>query len=122
MLWEDFKAGFYGYDFNDFDYKHNASIELLSDADEFYRIATEMTKEWKYSCEHNLTDPSINKIAYIGQASCCYSNGSPSELVKRAWWCIPKEKRDIADDVARRVLKEWGAEKIMEGSLWAKDI
>ena len=25
--------------------------------------------EWKYSCEHNLTNESLNRIAYIGQAA-----------------------------------------------------
>lgn len=121
-LWEDYHAGFYGYDFNDFDYKFNMSIQLLSDSDMFYKVAKHMVSEWIYSCEQNLTDSSMNKIAYIGQASCCFNHGAPAELTRQAWWHIPKEKRDMADETAQRVINEWEKEMIMKGSLWEKTI
>lgn len=117
-LWEDYKKGFYGYDFEDYDYKFNSSIELLGDDKHFKEVALDMIEHWEFSCEHNLTDPSINKVAYIGQASCCFNHGSPSELTKKAWWEIPEDKRNKADKVAKEVLLIWREEHLKKGSLW----
>jgi len=117
--WEDYAAGFYGYDFEDYQFKHEMSKELLGDEKQFREVALQMIESWEYSCEHNLTDPSVNKIAYIGQASCCFNHGSPSELTKKAWWEIPEEKRNKADSVAREVLRIWREKYILKGSLWA---
>lgn len=117
-LWEDYKAGFYGYDFDDYELKHELSKDLLGSAEHFKEVALQMIEKWPYACEHNLTDPSVNKIAYIGQASCCFNHGAPSELVKKAWWEIPEKNRNEADNVAREVLNIWKEKHIAKGSLW----
>ena len=49
----------------------------------------------------------MNKIAYIGQAACCLYAGVPSTITMEAWSKVPSEYRDIADSIAKEVLKEW---------------
>ena len=64
-------------------------------------------KEWFFSCEHNLTNNGLNKIAYIGQAACCLYGGIPSTITMEAWSKVPKEFQIIADSIAVEVLKDW---------------
>lgn len=42
-------------------------------------------QNWKYSCEHNLTNPSMNHIAWLGQASACLYCKAPEDITREAW-------------------------------------
>lgn len=116
--WEDYKHGLFDSTCEMYDEKLNLSAELLSNPKQFYEVAKECLKEWKYSAEQNLSDYSINYQAYIGQASCCFNHGAPSYVTIDAWWMITDKQREDANDVANKVFQEWQFEKLMEGSLW----
>jgi hypothetical protein len=45
-----------------------------------------VTENWHYSCEHNLSNLSINRKAWLGHAACCFQHGYPEYLVRQAWW------------------------------------
>lgn len=117
--WEDYKNGFYNSSCNELNQHINKSIELLSNQDEFYKIAKLLVNNWTFCIEHNLTDSSINKIAYIGQASCCFKNKTPSFVTKQAWGYIDEDTRIKANATAKKVLKEWELSHELKGSLWA---
>lgn len=68
---------------------------------------TRVCSEWVFSCEHNLTNSSMNKIAYIGQAACCLYAGVPSTITMEAWSLLDKSVQDKANEIAERVLKKW---------------
>jgi len=51
---------------------------FLADTLLFSQILRKVTTEWLYSCEHNLTNITLNRIAWLGQASVCYHIGVPS--------------------------------------------
>lgn len=116
--WEDFKAGLYNSSCERFEEKVNLSVELLSSQEAFYTVAVEMFKKWPYSAEQNLTDNSINKNAWIGQASCCFNHQAPDYTTKEAWWKLDEETRAEANNTARKALRKWRSEYIMKGSLW----
>lgn len=118
--WEDFKNGFYNSSCKNSKEHIQKSIELLSNQDDFYKYAKELIKEWVFSCEHNLTDPSVNKIAYIGQASCCIANNTPAFVTRMAWAYIPEEIKIKANNTAKKVLNEWKIKHQKKGSLWEK--
>ena len=107
-VWEDYKAGF-------FDNVSGANKKILIDkAIEMFNSREETEKQmmfvidnWKYSCEHNLTNPSMNKIAYIGQAACCVYAGVPSLLTMDAWNKLSKEVQDRSNRIAEVILNEW---------------
>lgn len=63
--------------------------------------------EWKHSCEHNLTNDSMNKIAYIGQAACCLYDNVPCIVTMNAWKTLPVEIRLRADEIAKKTLNKW---------------
>lgn len=66
-----------------------------------------VVKNWRHSTEHNLTNTSKNRIAWIGQAACCYAFNAPDYITKKAWWLVSKANRDRADKIAKHVIKEY---------------
>lgn len=107
-LWEDYKAGFYD----------NVSgeskkqmiekvVELFCDENLTKENMERVISEWKYSCEHNLTNESLNIIAYIGQGACCLYAGVPSTVTMEAWSKVPQEFQKKADSIAEKTLKKW---------------
>ena len=61
--------------------------------------------EWKFSCEHNLTNPSMNKIAYIGQAACCIYCGAPNTITMKAWNMLDENIKERANRIAKNTLE-----------------
>jgi len=117
--WEDFKAGLYDKQCEYYDEKLNLSFELLGNPNRFYQSAKDCLGAWFYSSWQNLSDPQINHQAWIGQATCCYMHGAPSYVTIEAWWMLSDGQRAEANSIADKVMSEWQAEKMIEGSLWA---
>lgn len=107
-LWEDFKCGFYnnctGKEAKD---KIEKAIEMFNNKDLTSEYMHRVINEWVYSCEHNLTNESLNKIAYIGQAACCIYADVPSTVTMKAWSFLDKKVQDRADEIALSVIKKW---------------
>lgn len=106
--WECHKAGFYK------SVKEGMTTEeckeefkrVLSDQKLFASILEKVIVEWKNSCEHYLTNSSMNRIAWLGQASVCYETGVPSKY-SNAWFEIDEETRKEANDTALIYLNKW---------------
>jgi len=64
-------------------------------------------QKWHHSTGHNLTNRSINRIAWLGQAACCYSLKVPDYITKKAWWNLPKEIRNRADKNAKDLIESY---------------
>jgi len=107
-LWEDYKAGFYD---NVSGERKNTMIkkvvEMFSSKVLTELYMTRVIEEWFYSCEQNLTNPSMNRVAYLGQAACCLYAGCTSSITMEAWHLVSKENRDIADNIAMNVINKW---------------
>lgn len=80
--------------------------ELLSNPEEFDSVLEVITREWQYSCEHNLTNSSLNRIAWLGQAAVAYKYKVPSRF-SSGWTMLTKEEQDKANEVAFKHLTEW---------------
>lgn len=118
--WEDYKLGFYASTCVDTEQHIKKSVELLSCQDTFYKYADKVINEWIYSCEQNLTDPSLNKIAYIGQSACCIANDTPAFVTRLAWSYIDEDTQKEANKTAKKILDKWKIKQMMKGSLWEK--
>jgi hypothetical protein len=106
--WECFKAGFYK-PFKDgcsHDDCKNEFVRILSNKDLFSSILDKLIVSWKYSCEHYLTNTSMNRIAWLGQAAVCYESGVPSKY-SSAWFEIDENIRNEADKTALYYLNKW---------------
>lgn len=107
-LWEDVKAGMWR------KASPSEESELLPKAIEFTGNASlygsymrMVSEEWTYSCEHNLTEASMNRRAWIGHAACSMAIGCPEYLTRRAWWMLTQEQRDAADAEADNAILQW---------------
>jgi hypothetical protein len=79
---------------------------FLADSNAFAEGIQKVFAEWPNSCEHNLTNSSMNRIAWIGQAAACAARGLPSTF-RGGFSALPKEKQDEANQVALRYLNKW---------------
>lgn len=106
--WECFKAGFYenqkeGMTHEECELEY---AKILSDLDLFGSILDNVIVEWKFSCEHYLSNKSMNRIAWLGQAALCYHTGIPSRY-RGGFNLLTKEQQDQANKVAYTYLNKW---------------
>ena len=106
--WECHKAGFYKSTKDGWSHEEceNEFKRVLSDQKLFGDILSKIIVEWKYSCEHYLTNSSMNRIAWLGQAAVCYHSGVPSRY-SSAWFDIDEKTREEANATALIYLNKW---------------
>jgi len=106
--WECHKAGFYN------GFKEGMSKaeceevyrEFLSDPARFAGSLEHVIVEWKHSCEHYLTNSSMNRIAWLGQAAMCYATGIPSAF-RSGFFLLTDQQQEAANEVALQYLNKW---------------
>lgn len=106
--WECFPAGFYE---NSLLNKTHTECEtlfkkILSDQRLFSDALDVVISKWKHSCEHYLTNKSMNRIAWLGQAAVCYATGVPARY-SSAWFDISESDRNDANNTALKYLNIW---------------
>lgn len=107
-LWEDHKNGFYdNISGEKKKFLLQKSIEMFNNEKLTKEYMNRVILEWTYSCEHNLTNDSLNKIAYIGQSACCIYAGVPSTITMEAWSFLSEEVKKRSDKIAFEVIKNW---------------
>lgn len=106
--WEEFHAGMWR------DISHEEEEEFLKKAIEFTgdhelygSWMLKVVDSWKISCEHNLSDTSINRQAWIGHAACCLAIGCPEHITRRAWHCLSNEQQEKANMKADIAIEKW---------------
>lgn len=112
QLWEDYKYGFYDNN-NDKILITNKVIHMFSSEKLTEKYMGRVINEWKYSCEQNLTNESMNKIAYIGQAAACLYCGASNLTTMYSWKFLTNEIRDRSDKIASKKILEWKQKKIL---------
>ena len=106
--WECHKAGFYS------SKKEGMTKEqcefyyanFLRDLNLFESVLNKVINEWKYSCEHYLTNKSMNRIAWLGQASVCYHAGIPS-IFCSGFNLLTEKEQIMANELALKYLNIW---------------
>lgn len=62
---------------------------------------------WKHSCEHNLSNTTQNRRAWIGHAAVALAFQCPEDIVREAWWHLTDEQRDLANNEADKAIELW---------------
>lgn len=62
--------------------------------------------EWKNSCEHYLTNNSMNRIAWLGQAAMCYATRVPSQF-RGGFFLLSEREQEDANQTALVYLNKW---------------
>lgn len=106
--WECHKAGFYSSRKEGMtkDEAEQAYADFLKDDNRFSSALDKVISEWKYSCEHYLTNKSMNRIAWLGQASVCYDMGIPSVYCS-GFNRLSNDEQNHANEIALVALNKW---------------
>lgn len=106
--WECYRAGFFAErpDGMTQEEGEEAYRGFLSDLDRFRAALETVTSDWRFSCEHNLTNERMNRIAWLGQASVCQALGIPS-CCRGGYHRLTDEQKRAADEAALEYLNRW---------------
>lgn len=106
--WECYKYNFFG---GMLDYEKDDTLalyaSLLKDLTQFEEALKTITSEWKYSCEHNLSNESMNRVAWLGQASCALIFNVPHNVCMGGYNLLSAEEQKAADGMAQKYLDKW---------------
>lgn len=107
--WECYPAGFYNN-------KPEADLTPEQCEKEFCRFFKDLNRfetgikkvflQWPNSCEHNLTNENLNRIAWLGQAAVCIELGIPSNF-RSGFNLLTSEEQDLANNLALMYINKW---------------
>jgi ParB-like chromosome segregation protein Spo0J len=106
--WECHKAGFYASKKEGMTSEQckQSYADFLSDDLLFRQYLLIVITEWKHSCEHYLSNKSMNRIAWLGQAAMCAYNGVPS-IFCSGFNLLSEQEKNIANHTALEFLNMW---------------
>lgn len=88
-------------------------MEFLQDLDLFENTLYELFEKCPNSCEHNLTNAALNRIAWLGQAAVSFKYQIPA-IFCSGFNLLSDEEQDSANEVALNALNKWLVEREME--------
>lgn len=109
-LREDFQNGMYNEIKDGRNDRVLEATKILSNCDLLYACMKRVTEEWKIATESELTNPSVNHQAFLGQAACNIYAGIHEDETRQAWGILTNEQRIEANKTADIVEQEWIAE------------
>lgn len=106
--WECYKAGFYNttVEGKTEDECKQEYANFLSDLTLFEEGLKFVTKKWKHSCEHYLTNNQMNRIAWLGQAATIHMIKVPAKY-SGGFYLMTQQQQDDADNLALTYLNKW---------------
>jgi hypothetical protein len=106
--WECYKHGFYNIVSNaqKQDCK-NLVLSFFNDAKSTEFYMQKVVDNWLYSCEHFLSNVSMNRVAWLGQAACCLCHKVPNLVTMYYWKYLDTETQDIANKIAETIIHQW---------------
>lgn len=107
--WECHKAGFYATKAPENMSNEECEdkyVQLLTDIPLFKKTLKIIINTWVKSCEHYLSNDSMNRIAWLGQASLCQAYKIPSKY-RSGYSKLSKEQQYKADKTALIFLNIW---------------
>jgi len=83
------------------------AFEFTGNSERYGQAMRKVIVAWPISCEHNLTEPTMNRLAWIGHAACSYEIDCPEDVTRQAWGMLTEKQRIDADAQAQKALDEW---------------
>lgn len=89
---------------------NEAYTEFLRDIPRFERGLYRVLTEWRFSCEHYLSNETMNRIAWLGQAAMCIETRVPSGY-RGGFNKLTPEEQQLANEAALAALNLWLIER-----------
>jgi hypothetical protein len=116
--WEDYRSGMYARLTTQ--EGQIAAHAILADPDRCETTMRSVVRRWPIAAEHNLTDRTQNRRAWLGAACCAAATGCTEIDVRIAWAALSQERQDRANAVAERVIADY--EAMLRGELSLLDL
>ena len=104
--WEEVKYNMWG-SVEDREKYLKKAVDFTGDSKLYGKYMRKVTKLWKYSCEHNLSNVTQNRQAWIGHAAVALALQCPEDIVREAWWKLTDKQRELANKEADRAINSW---------------
>jgi len=106
--WEEVKYNMYGnYNPKDKDMLIQKVIYFFNNKTLVEKYMAYVCDNFKYSCEHNFTNPSMNKIAFLGQSAVSVWAKIPREITMIAWNFLTEKTQLRANKIAQEEINRW---------------
>ena len=90
----------------------NKALNIFNDFKRFDFLCEKVINEWYISCEENLSNKHINRVAWIGQAALNILDFIPERVTKKAWKFLSSENKNKLNKIAYlKILKYENANK-----------
>lgn len=106
-LWEEREANMWGKASKDRGHLLDKAIKFTGNHILYGRYMRKVVREWKYSCEHNLSNKEQNRKAWIGHAACALAFNCPEDIVRQAWGYLTEKQQTLANKKAEKAIKYW---------------
>lgn len=106
--WGDYKNGFYSRD-NQSNLQ-NKCFEFFEN-ENIFKTCQKVKKDWKYSYNINLSNKTINRRAWLGQAGCNYYCGASFLTTIDTWRKLSQFVQYRCNEIADKFVKEYDNEK-----------
>lgn len=83
------------------------AINFTGDAEKYGSWMLKVVDDWEYSCQHNLSNKTQNRKAWIGHAACAYANKCPEDIVRKAWSHLSEQQQIDANKKAEEAILIW---------------
>lgn len=105
--WEDYHHGMYDEDKTGRGIRVKIAAFILKTPAICQRAMRMAVDNWKFAAEFNLSNASINRRAWLGQAACSIYAGIHEDETREAWGLLTNEQRTKANEIATEVIKDW---------------
>lgn len=106
--WEDWKSGMWRkLKPEDENESLQRAIEFTGDCIKYGNAMHDVINAWPRTMLNSLTNPSINKRAFLGHCAVQFSIGVPEYITRMAWRELTDQQRFEADAVAQRTIDHW---------------
>lgn len=103
--WEDWVNGMWSTISTDEQLKQ--AIEFTGDTELYGMAMGEVATAWPRTMLNSLTNPSINKRAFLGHCAVSYVINIPEHVTRAAWKFLTDKQRIDADAVAQKTIDTW---------------
>lgn len=83
------------------------AINFTGDHEKYGSFMIRVIEEWRYSCEHNLSNRTQNRQAWIGHAACALAIGVPEDIIRAAWSHLSEDQQIKANAEADKAIALW---------------
>jgi hypothetical protein len=104
--WEEIAHNMWG-DVDDHRTALDRAVSFTGDHRLYGSYMRRVIEEWPVSCENALTDPVLNRKAWVGHAAVALALNIPEDITRKAWGLLTHEQRVLANKEAARAVRQW---------------